>query len=137
MHNFVTYSGRWKEVHSSYLQMGVEGGIPALVIYLAFFGYGFKNLRELRKRRKTLDRDFVLCVGALHSSLVGFIVGAFFAPEAYQFFPYFAVAQTSVLWAIVREQQKPEPPAEAKLSKFDVFGRRGKDSARPAAPALR
>ena len=28
VHNFVTYSQRWKEVHNSYLQIGVEGGIP-------------------------------------------------------------------------------------------------------------
>ena len=39
----------------------------------------------------------MLFVGALQSSLVGFVVGACFAPEAYQFFPYFAVAFTATL----------------------------------------
>jgi O-antigen ligase len=115
VHNFTTYSGRWKEVHNSYLQMGVEGGIPALVLYLMFFWSGFSNLRRLRKRRD-LDPQITLFVGALHSSLVGFIVGALFSPEAYQFFPYFAVAQTSVILAIVLEREGGASP-EAQLSK--------------------
>ena len=115
VHNFIVYSGRWKEVHNSYLQMGVEGGIPALVLYLMFFWSGFRNLRLLRKRRD-LDPQITLFVGALHSSLIGFTVGALFAPEAYQFFPYFAVAQTSVILAIVLERERGAVP-EAQLSK--------------------
>jgi O-antigen ligase len=122
VHNFVVYSGRWKEVHDAYLQMGVEGGIPALILYLLFFWCGFSNLRRLRKMRD-LDPEIVLFVGALHSSLIGFIVGAFFAPEAYQFFPYFAVAQTSVIWAIVREQGV-EPKLPQRMSKFSWHDRR-------------
>jgi O-antigen ligase len=101
--NFMTYSGIWKEVHNSYLQIAAEGGIPALVLYVLFFWRGFANLRQLRKR-KDLEPQIVLFVGALHSSLVGFAVGALFCPEAYNFFPYFSVAQTSVILAIVREQ---------------------------------
>jgi O-antigen ligase len=115
VHNFTTYSGRWKEVHNSYLQMGVEGGIPALVLYLMFFWSGFSNLRRLRKRGD-LDPQVTLFVGALHSSLVGFVVGALFSPEAYQFFPYFAVAQTSVILAIVLEREGGASP-EAHFSK--------------------
>jgi O-antigen ligase len=101
--NFMTYSGIWKEVHNSYLQIAAEGGIPALVLYVLFFWSGFANLRQLGKR-KDLEPHVVLLVGALHSSLVGFAVGALFCPEAYNFFPYFSVAQTSVILAIVREQ---------------------------------
>jgi O-antigen ligase len=115
VHNFTTYSGRWKEVHNSYLQIGVEGGIPALVLYLLFFWSGFSNLRRLRKKRD-LDPQIMLFVGALHSSLVGFTVGALFSPEAYQFFPYFAVAHTSVILAIVVEREGGAVP-EAQLSK--------------------
>jgi len=123
-HNFVTYSGVWREVHNSYLQIGAEGGIPALILYLLFFGCGFANLRRLRKRQD-LDPQTVLLVGALHSSLVGFVVGAFFEPEAYQLFSYLAVAQTSVIWAIVREADagsKDSPPAS--LSKMTWDDRR-------------
>jgi uncharacterized membrane protein YfcA len=75
-----------------------------------FFARGFRNLRILR-RTPNLDQQTVLFVGALHSSLVGFAVGAVFAPEAYQFFPYFAIAFTSTLLQTVREREEGlEPP---------------------------
>jgi O-antigen ligase len=109
LHNFANYSGRWKEVHASYLQIAVEGGIPVLILYLMFFQRGFANLKRMRKARN-LDKETTLLVGALHSSLVGFIVGACFAPEAYQFFPYFAIAYTSVLVAILKEQEDEKVP---------------------------
>jgi O-antigen ligase len=103
--NFVNYSGIWKEVHMSYLQIGVEVGIPALILYLMFFGRGFRNLRQIRRRRH-LDPEIILFSGALTSSLVGFVVGALFSPEAYQFFPYFAVVFTSALLGIIVEAEQ-------------------------------
>ena len=103
--NFQVYSTIWHDVHMTYLQMCVEGGIPALILYLMFIRAGFVNLKKLRKR-KNLDPETVLFVGALHSTLIGFAVGALFAPEAYQFFPYFIVAYTSALVAILRERDR-------------------------------
>jgi O-antigen ligase len=119
--NFISYGGYWREVHNSFLQIGAEGGIPALVLYILFLARGFTNLRKLRKRRD-LDPNVVLFVGALHSSLVGFVVGANFGPEAYQLFSYIAVAQTSVIWAIVQEQN-PEMPASRSAGKLSRFER--------------
>ena len=84
--DFVVYSGMWRDVHVAYLQIAVDGGIPVLILYLLFFARGFTNLRVL-SRTKNLDDETVLFVGALKSSLVGFVVGACFAPEAYQLFP--------------------------------------------------
>jgi len=104
LHNFSTYSGVWRDVHVTYLQIAVEGGIPCLILYLLFLGRGFSNLRALR-RVTDGDAEVKLFAGALHSSLVGFLVGALFAPEAYQYFPYFAVAYTAVLLAIEREAE--------------------------------
>jgi O-antigen ligase len=103
INNFVTFSGVWRQVHMTYLQIAVEGGIPALILYLLFFAHGYSNLRRLRKM-KNLDPETKLFVGALHSSLIGFTVGAVFAPEAYQFFPFFAVAYTSTLLSIVNSR---------------------------------
>jgi len=99
--NFEVYSLQWREVHMTYLQIAVEGGLLSLILYLMFFARGFRNLRVLLKR-KDLDKETVLIVGALHSSLIGFVVGAVFSPEAYVYFPYFSVAYTSALWAIVK-----------------------------------
>ena len=107
--NFVVYSEIWKTVHVSYLQVGAEGGIAVLILYLLFFRRGFVNVNFLR--RSHADAEAKLFAGALHSSLVGFVVGACFAPEAYQYFPYFAVCYTSVLVAMVKERQPSTVPA--------------------------
>jgi hypothetical protein len=107
--NFANYSGTWREVHVAYLQIAVEGGIGAFVFYLLFFGRGFGNLKRLR-RMTSHDAEIDLFSGALYASLIGFVVGAFFAPEAYQYFPYFAVAYTSVLLAIAKEREQSEVP---------------------------
>src|SRR5437763_6207010 len=103
--NFEIYSTVWLEVHMTYLQIAVEGGIPCLILFLAFFARGFLNLRRLSKR-KGLTPEFKLFIGALNSVLVGFIVGALFSPEAYQFFPFFAVAYTSTLLAYVQANDR-------------------------------
>ncbi len=110
-HDFMSYSGLWQPVHMSYLQIAAEGGIPVLILYLLFFYRGFSNLKEIRKT-KNLDPEVIVFVGALHASLIGFVVGATFAPEAYQFFPYFAVVYTSTLLALVRSGQGLLAPKE-------------------------
>jgi len=112
VHNFANYSGTWAEVHVAYLQIAVEGGIPVLILYLLFFRRGFWNLKRVR-RMKWIDAETKLLAGALHGSLVGFAVGALFAPEAYQYFPYFAVAYTAALLRI-SEQQKPVENSRAR-----------------------
>jgi O-antigen ligase len=129
--NFYTYSLVWHPVHMTYLQICVEGGIPAMILYLMFFGRGFRNLRILRKT-KGLDEHTVLFVGALHSSLVGYAVGALFAPEAYQFFPYFAVAFTAALLQTVKEREReagtvlpPPPKPRHFLEAYAHYGRTG------------
>jgi hypothetical protein len=128
--NFMTYSGIWHEVHMTYLQICVEGGIPVLILYLLFFRRGFKNLKILRKT-PNLDQQTVLFVGALHSSMIGFAVGACFAPEAYQFFPYFAIAFTATLLQTVKERAAPlaaaplSPPRNPRylLETYGNYGR--------------
>ena len=115
--NFQIYSGLWHDVHMTYLQIAVEGGIPSLILYLLFFGCAFSNLRKLL-RRKDLDMHTTLFVGGLHSSMIGFVIGALFAPEAYQFFPYFSVAYTSALVATIAEREnEPKAPVAAGASR--------------------
>ncbi len=127
--NFQIFSTAWRDVHMTYLQIAVEGGIPSLVLYVLFFASGFRNLRILRRRTKTLDAESSLFAAALHSSLIGFVVGACFAPEAYQFFPYFTVAYTSALLAMVREQDEAASPVSNPLkqsqSHSEAYARSG------------
>lgn len=100
--NFIVYSGLWLEVHAAYLQITVEGGVLALILYLMFFYRGFVNLRRVMRMHP--DGDVGLLHGSLLASLIGFVVGAAFSPEAYHFFPYLTVCYSSVLLAIMQEQ---------------------------------
>jgi hypothetical protein len=98
-------------------------------LYLLFFRQGFKNLKSLRKM-KNLDPEVTLFVGALHSSLIAFVVGANFAPEAYQFFPYFAVVYTSVLATVIRERSGvmvAPPKVEVRSWRDPQTARKGRD----------
>lgn len=108
--NFTPYSGSWHEVHMTYLQIAAEGGIPCLILYLLFVRSGFKNV-NLIGRVKNLDPEFQLFNQALYACLIGFVVGALFAPEAYHYFPIFAIGYSSVMVALARERGDL-PPAE-------------------------
>jgi O-antigen ligase len=107
--DFTTYSGVWREVHVTFLQMAAEGGIPALILFLMFFWRGFANLRRVA-RTPDLDPETRLFSVAVQGSLVAYVVGAQFAPEAYQFFPLFAVAYTSVLVVIAERPETARVP---------------------------
>lgn len=99
--NFPIVSGSWHVTHNSYTQMSSEGGIPALIFYVTILWYGFRNLERTRKF-STGNAQVKLLAGALRASLAGFVVGSVFASYAYQFFPYFLVAYTTVLLRIAR-----------------------------------
>jgi hypothetical protein len=81
------------------------------------------------------DPEIDLFSGALYATLIGFIVGAFFSPEAYQYFPYFAVAYTSVLLAIAKEEELAGVSA-ADLPKQPPQKRPGLARARDFTPVL-
>jgi len=126
---FPAYSGHWKTVHMTYLQIAAEAGIPVLVLYLLFFGAGFRKLRDLL-RKPDPKSEVTLFSWALFCCLLGFAVGACFAPEAYQFFPYFTVAYISALSATVREReadllalaQQPVPSGFKITKKYESYG---------------
>jgi O-antigen ligase len=132
--NFTAYSGVWRNVHVSYLQIAAEGGIPALILYILFFHRGFANLRRLVKT-ENLDEETKLFAAASRASLIGFLVGASFGPEAYQFFPYFAVCYTSVMVAMVEERRSvvaptlPDPALSPHRRYADFFLHRGRPRA--------
>jgi O-antigen ligase len=110
--NFQVYSGVWHDVHMTYLQIAVEGGIPSLILYVLFLASAFRNLRKLRRRRD-LDVQTRLFVGGLHGSMIGFVIGALFAPVAYQFYAFFSVAYTSALLAMTEEREPATEPSVA------------------------
>jgi putative inorganic carbon (hco3(-)) transporter len=103
--NFAVVSGVWRVTHNSYTQISAEGGIPALVLYLFFFGCGIANLRDIKEYAKR-GKQINLFSMALAASLAAFFVGSFFGSAAYQLFPYSLVAYTGALRAIVERHRK-------------------------------
>jgi O-antigen ligase len=102
--NFEIVSGVWHVTHNSYTQMSAEGGVPAFLLYVLIFWRGIANLREVRKYRKTGKRIRLFSMG-LEASFVAYLVGSFFASDAYQLFPYCLVAYTSALRLIVQKDR--------------------------------
>jgi O-antigen ligase len=97
--NFPVLSGSWHVAHNSFSELGAEGGVLALVLFLLMLRRSFRNLRYARLSAS--DRpDVLIWVGALRASLAAFILGGCFGSYEYQFLPYFLMAYTSVLYRI-------------------------------------
>lgn len=103
--NFVVVSGVWHVTHNSYTEISAEGGIPAFLLYLLIFWRGIGNLRDIRKYPGAGKRIRLFSM-ALEASLAAYLVGSFFASDAYQLFPYCLVAYTSVLRLIVQRYRR-------------------------------
>jgi O-antigen ligase len=99
--NFVELSGNWHVTHNSFTEMSSEGGMPAFALYVLILWSGFKNLTA-SKRIARGRTELSLLARALHASLVGYLVGSLFLSVSYQFFPYFLVAYTTVLFQIAK-----------------------------------
>ena len=120
--NFEVVSGNWHVTHDSYTQISAEGGIPAFFLYVLILGYAIANLRNVRKYRKSSKRIRLFSM-ALEASLAAYLVGSFFASDAYQLFPYCLVAYTTALVLIVQRSRtaprwaaKSEPaPAQVEV----------------------
>ena len=100
--NFKGFTGTWQVTHNSYTEMSSEAGLPALFLYLMILWFAFKNLHESKRLVGGQD-EFMLFAGALHASLIGYVIGSFFASVAYSFFPYFLVAYTTALLKVSRD----------------------------------
>lgn len=101
--NFSVVSGNWHVTHNSYTQMSSECGVPALVLYILILWNGFANLRSAKRLAGT-GLELKMFASGLRASLAAFVVGAFFASVAYQFFTYFLVFYTTVLHQIARRK---------------------------------
>jgi putative inorganic carbon (hco3(-)) transporter len=87
---FILFSGDWHETHNSYTELTSESGIPALVLFILLMRRTFRNLRISQALTK---RDQVWYFsGALYSSLVAYMVGAFFLSAVYWLIPYLLMA---------------------------------------------
>jgi O-antigen ligase len=79
--------------HNAYTQVAAEIGIPAAVLYTSFIVGPLLRLRQIERETagvRCYVRTHYLAVG-LQASLVGYMIGSFFAPVAYQWGVYYLV----------------------------------------------
>ncbi|MBV9574260.1 MAG: O-antigen ligase family protein [Acidobacteriales bacterium] len=123
--NFQAVSGHWFVAHNTYTELGAEGGLPALLLFLLFLGCGFRNLRRVSKSAAYKnDVQIQLFTGAMWASLFAFLLGAFFSDTQYELFPYFMVGYTTALYhlaCVFPAKQGSSLPALKRGRAFDRF----------------
>lgn len=93
MGNFHTVSIRELVSHNAYTQVAAEMGFAAMIIYIMFMFTPLKRLREIE--RETFDKRrgspfYYMSIG-FQASIVGYMIGSFFASVAYLWYIYYLV----------------------------------------------
>jgi len=108
----------WTEVHNVYLEYASDLGLPGLILFLLLLRIVVKGVGVACRAPSTDADGFALhhLAEGLGVSLLGFIVAAFFYPDAYQFYFYYiaglAVAARSIAVArMARVPAQTEPAA--------------------------
>ena len=99
--NFSIVSGNWHVSHNTFLQLAADAGIPALLLFVVLLRSLYRKLRDI-SRKDTAGRRVQIYANGLRAALLCYVVAAFFADTAYQFFPYFLVAYGSLVCEIAR-----------------------------------
>jgi O-antigen ligase len=134
--DFPVISGAWLETHNVYTQFSAEAGVPALILFLMIYWRAFKNIRETKDRFPEQSENAMLA-SAARAGLAAFAVAAFFYPDAYQFFLYFAFGYTTGLGQIalraepvkilrrdlVKQTRGPVAPVAPRKEKREEAGR--------------
>ncbi len=108
--NFQVVVGDWHVAHNTYVQLGAEAGIPALVLFLWLLARVYKNLRLTRKSPAYTNQiQLRMLTSGLCASFGAYLVGAFFSDTAYELFPYYLVAYTIVLYRVGSMAAKKNP----------------------------
>lgn len=121
-----------RTIHSQYLQIAADSGIPAMMSYLALLGVTFWSLRRVRYHclgvmgntlspglfddRQTLARSMLTVTIGIESSLIIFVIGgAFLSLEMFEL-PWILIAIAGVLPAIVFTRLQHMADAKAQVS---------------------
>ena len=110
MGNFHTVSLHETVTHNAFTQVSAEMGTAALIIYLMFLTAPIKRLRRVERDASDPKYRFYkyLAIG-LQAALVGYMVSAFFASVAYQWYAYYLVGYSVALWRMFETEIAANP----------------------------
>jgi hypothetical protein len=94
----------WSGVHSAFLQVGADLGVPGFLVYLLLFRRLFEGLRHSRAQAKgsSGEREFLALATGIETALVAYVVGGFFLPVAYRFYSYYVAGFAVALQEIIK-----------------------------------
>jgi O-antigen ligase len=81
----------WAAVHNAYLQVGMELGLPGLILYVAIVAGTLKAVGRIvrRTRGDAAQRELFWLASGLQVSLIAFVFAAMLHPAAYNFYFYY------------------------------------------------
>ena len=92
--------GKWSAAHNSFVQIGAESGIGALLLFIALIFSSIKALSKVKKNLLTdplLEKKYLYIVNGLEIGLITYCVSGFFLSQAYSDLLYFLIANVIVL----------------------------------------
>jgi putative inorganic carbon (HCO3(-)) transporter len=102
------------DVHNVYLEVGVDLGVPGVIVYLFFLYYLWRSVREAKGTWRARGNPQLYHYSqGLEISLIGFLVAAMFYPIAYHFFPYILAGLVLAVKLLAR-QDGPTPSGAAR-----------------------
>jgi O-antigen ligase len=113
---FPIVSGNWQVAHNSYAELAAEGGILALILFLAMVYGAFRRLNSVRKT--CTDAETRVFAHAVFACLAAFMVGAVFSSVEYHFYPYFLISYAIALQAIANAKPNQAGEPNSKPGRF-------------------
>jgi O-antigen ligase len=110
----------WLGTHNSFTELSSEAGIPALLVFAALLVTTLKSMHRIGSGgSESPENDEVARIArATFVSVLSFVVGAFFAHIAYEYFLYYPIAVAAGVEYLV--SQSPTGVAEGSLDSMEV-----------------
>ncbi len=93
--NYDILSDAGKGTHNGYLQVLVELGLPAFVLYVLFLRTAYKGLSPLTRQSDDLAQTTIhlsVMAMSIQASLVAYMIGSFFGDVAFLWYVYYPAA---------------------------------------------
>lgn len=105
----------WRTVHNSYLNYGVDLGLPGLGLFVLLIGSALATAWRVERRRPTTEEFAGLpaLAGGIRIALLAFAVGALFYPVAYHFFFYMLAGLAVAAGRLSQRSESPQLGAGA------------------------